>query len=43
MEKASTEYAKCKAKTADELSKTEKDFVKFIDQTVKALENKTKR
>lgn len=43
LEKATTEYAKYKAKTADELSNAEKDFVKFIDQTVKVLENKKKR
>lgn len=43
LEKATTEYAKYKAKTADELSNAEKDFVKFIDQTVKALENKKKK
>src|SRR5690606_26458591 len=43
VEKAEAEYAKYKAKTVGELSKAEKDFVKFIDQTAKALENKKKK
>src|SRR5690606_40277752 len=32
VKKAEAEYAKYKAKTANELSKAEKDFVEFIDQ-----------
>jgi len=43
VEKAEAEYAKYKAKTADELSKAEKDFVKFIDQTAKTLKNNKKK
>lgn len=43
VKKAEAEYAKYKAKTADELSKAEKDFVKFIDQTAKTLENKKEK
>ena len=42
VKKAEAEYAKYKAKTANELSRVEKDFVKFIDQTAKQLE-KTKK
>ena len=42
VKKAEAEYAKYKAKTANELSRVEKDFVKFIDQTAKQLENKKK-
>jgi len=43
VKKAEVEYAKYKEKTANELSRVEKDFVKFIDQTAKQLENKKKK
>ncbi|MFY4754483.1 RhuM family protein, partial [Aliarcobacter butzleri] len=35
--KAKDEYEKFKQKTKDELSRIEKDFVKYIDKTGKAL------
>lgn len=38
--KAEAEYAKYKAKTINELSKAEIDFVQFIDQTAKVLKKK---
>ncbi|WP_134089803.1 virulence RhuM family protein [Olivibacter sp. XZL3] len=43
LQKAEAEYAKYKEKIKNELSKAEKDFVNFIDQTAKSLENKKKR
>lgn len=38
--KAKDEYEKFKQKTKDELSRIEKDFVKYIDKTGKALKDK---
>src|SRR3546814_3779444 len=43
VEKAEAEYAKYKAKTANELSRADKDFVKFIDRTAKTMENKKQK
>jgi len=43
LQKAEIEYAKYKEKTKNELSKAEKDFVQFIDQTAKSLESKKKK
>jgi len=43
VEKAEAEYAKYKEKNLNELSKAEKDFMKFIDQTAKQLGNKKKK
>jgi len=42
LEKAEQAYAAYKAQTQDELSRAEQDFVKFIDQTAKQLEQKKK-
>lgn len=43
LKKAELEYAKYKEKTQNELSKVEKDFVSFIDTTVKSLERKKRK
>jgi len=43
VEKAEAEYAKYKEKNLNDLSKAEKDFMKFIDQTAKQLGNKKKK
>ncbi|WP_164112034.1 MULTISPECIES: virulence RhuM family protein [Sphingobacterium] len=43
LKKAELEYAKYKEKTQNELSKVEKDFVAFIDTTVKSLERKKRK
>lgn len=43
LQKAEAEYAKYKAKTINELSKAEMDFVQFVDQTAKVLEKKGKK
>lgn len=40
VQKAELEYAKYKERSKDELSKVEEDFVRYIDQTAKKLENK---
>ncbi|WP_254527503.1 MULTISPECIES: RhuM family protein [unclassified Sphingobacterium] len=42
LKKAEQAYAAYKAQTQDELSRAEQDFVKFIDQTAKQLEQKKK-
>lgn len=43
LQKADSEYAKYQERTKNELSKAEKDFVQFIDQTAKSLERKKKK
>ena len=43
LQKAEIEYAKYKEKTKNELSKVEKDFVQFIDNTAKSLEHTKKK
>src|SRR5690606_7806242 len=42
LEKAEQAYAEYKAQTQHELSRAEQDFVRFIDQTAKQLEQKKK-
>lgn len=43
LQKAEAEYVKYKAKTINELSKAEIDFVQFIDQTAKVLKKKSNK
>src|SRR5690606_21788650 len=43
LKKAEAEYARYKEKTANEISRAEKDFVEFIDKKAKQLERKRKK
>lgn len=42
LDKAVREYALYKEKTKNELSRVEKDFVRYIEQTSKTIEQKNK-